>query len=448
MSKEQDRIIGTFPSPEETTVALAALSEVGLKDITLYSPVDPEEASIPIQKVKSSVGRFTLLGAIFGIVLGLIFSIGSAILYPVDTGGMPILSLPAIGIITFDLMLLCAILGTIFGFLYCAIWASRTKQFVPKAVSRDCFGISVYGNQNMLKAATEVLKKTGALKVGKQIATLWLGLAWVFLIPALVLGFPWSQDMVDQLARQSQENLVSTSPSIVPRQGRSFEATTKDESAWLENPAALSEASFKRGKQLYETFCVICHGKEGKGDGIMAERIGEFPDFSEQEFLDQPDGCIYFVITHGANFESEVLGLVVDGMDEHDEGALIFGEAEHSHDSGSDHEDEFGLSEKGHEDEHSHGDENLMVADSGHEHGSEDEHAHEDDGHDHAPSCGKGHEHGAGGGHGHGDEASGDEDEGHGHGGDKKHFMPPHKDAILPIGRWHIVNYIKYELGQ
>jgi len=462
--------MGVFSSAETAAKALEALDKAGMKPVSFYAPFDPEEGGFPSSNKKSSVGRFTLVGAVFGVVLGLIFSVGTAIVYPVETGGLPILSLPAIGIISFDLMLLCAIIATIIGFVYCALLSTRRSAFVPACVSSDHFGISVQGDQKYLKRAGEVLKVCGAKKVGKQMASLWLGLSIVFLIPGLVLAWPWSQDMVNQATRKPQEDPIEVISSIVPRQGRLIEVTEKDEAAWIENPVSLSAASLERGKKLFETFCVVCHGKEGKGDGIIAERIGEFPDFTKKEFREQADGCIYFVITNGANFLEEVNRPRGGGSDEiqgshdHEDG----GEGEHEHeDEEAHHEDD----ESGHEHEkeelelddpmfaaddheHTHEQADPMLADAGHEedheHGHEDEHSHAheseagDDGHDHdhgdSPQCGSGHSHGEGDGHGDGG--------GHEHGSGKKHFMPPHRDAIRPIGRWHIVNYIKYELGQ
>ena len=470
MKKETDEILGVFSTPEDTTTALTALKKTGHEKVALYSPFDPEEVDIPVAKIKSPVGWFTAAGALFGALAGLAFTVGTAILYPVETGGMPVLSLPAIAILSFDLMLLFAILFTIVGFICCTFFTTGRKTDLQESFSRDRFGISVSGDERSLASAIEVLKKAGADKVGKQMAQFCLALFMISALPGLVFGWPWSQDMVHQPARKAQSEAVTVLPSAVPRHRTSIEATEKAQAPWIENPTQLTAESLERGKILFDRFCVLCHGSEGKGDGIIAKKIGELPDFTKADFRDQPDGCIYFAITNGANFKKAVFPsdeLPLEAQDDHHAPGEDGGH-EHSHDEGLSFEDEhshgdpmFAEDDLGHahdeglslEDEHSHGD--PMFTEDKHEHGGGDAH---DDGHDHdhgggGKECNSGHVHAPGEGHGDsGDDHGGGDDGGHGDGGHdgggKKHFMPPHRDAIILIDRWHIVNYMKYELGQ
>ncbi len=54
------------------------------------------------------------------------------------------------------------------------------------------------------------------------------------------------------------------------------------------------------GKKIYTTYCVVCHGDKGKGDGIAAAGLTPRPaDHSSAKFQNQSDGAIYWKLTNG-----------------------------------------------------------------------------------------------------------------------------------------------------
>jgi mono/diheme cytochrome c family protein len=63
-------------------------------------------------------------------------------------------------------------------------------------------------------------------------------------------------------------------------------------------PAVAGEAA--RGRELYATFCLVCHGAQGAGDGPLVPRIAAPPAFSSARVRGLPAGQIYHVITCGA----------------------------------------------------------------------------------------------------------------------------------------------------
>lgn len=61
----------------------------------------------------------------------------------------------------------------------------------------------------------------------------------------------------------------------------------------------LVEAS-KKGKEIFDIQCAICHGTEGKGDGAAAIGLTPRPaDFTSESIQSQSDGAIYWKITTG-----------------------------------------------------------------------------------------------------------------------------------------------------
>jgi len=69
----------------------------------------------------------------------------------------------------------------------------------------------------------------------------------------------------------------------------------------LANPLGATAPVLAKGKALYEIYCLVCHGAEGKGDGPIAAKIPPPPSYRSERLLGYPPGRIFHVITMGAN---------------------------------------------------------------------------------------------------------------------------------------------------
>ena len=68
----------------------------------------------------------------------------------------------------------------------------------------------------------------------------------------------------------------------------------------LVNPVIADDASINSGKELYSSYCLSCHGKDGKGTGIRANKLTTSPaDFTSEEFQKQTDGALLYKIYSG-----------------------------------------------------------------------------------------------------------------------------------------------------
>jgi mono/diheme cytochrome c family protein len=73
------------------------------------------------------------------------------------------------------------------------------------------------------------------------------------------------------------------------------------EAAKITNPVKADATSIGAGKQVYEKNCASCHGKTGKGDGMMGEELNPKPaDLTDADWKHgSTDGEIFTVIKDG-----------------------------------------------------------------------------------------------------------------------------------------------------
>jgi len=68
----------------------------------------------------------------------------------------------------------------------------------------------------------------------------------------------------------------------------------------LKSPLDATERNSEKGKQLYEIYCISCHGASGNGKGKLVERekfLG-VPSYKDREIT---EGSIFHVETYGLN---------------------------------------------------------------------------------------------------------------------------------------------------
>ena len=70
------------------------------------------------------------------------------------------------------------------------------------------------------------------------------------------------------------------------------------------NPLPRTKAVMMRGQQVYNTFCIVCHGPNGEGDGLVVPKFPRPPSLQSDKIRGYADGSIYNVITLGQNLMS------------------------------------------------------------------------------------------------------------------------------------------------
>jgi mono/diheme cytochrome c family protein len=68
------------------------------------------------------------------------------------------------------------------------------------------------------------------------------------------------------------------------------------------NPRARTSESLNRGKGEYETFCLVCHGETGQGDGPISSTVGGpfvgVRSLVSDTIARRSDGYLYAVLIH------------------------------------------------------------------------------------------------------------------------------------------------------
>jgi mono/diheme cytochrome c family protein len=69
----------------------------------------------------------------------------------------------------------------------------------------------------------------------------------------------------------------------------------------LASPLPIAISTLEDGRGLYQTYCLVCHGANGKGDGplVVAGKIPTPPAYTSERVAPFPPGRLYHVVTMG-----------------------------------------------------------------------------------------------------------------------------------------------------
>ncbi len=82
-----------------------------------------------------------------------------------------------------------------------------------------------------------------------------------------------------------------------------------DAKQYLKDPYPASPEVQADGKAIFEIYCIHCHGKEGKGDGPVAQKLpGPPPPYSSPQIRAYSEGEIYQVLEYGGAYGNNLMG--------------------------------------------------------------------------------------------------------------------------------------------
>ncbi len=165
-------LLGLFNHADQALKAAGALRDSGFQQVSLMSPTPLEGAERVLGGRTPVIRRFTFFGMLTGLLAGFVLAAGTASLYPLPTGGRPIIPFPPYLVISYEVGILFGVLATLLGFLISArLPAWKARHYAPET-QVDRFGVllSCRTDQEAEQARTIILA-AGASEIRAQEAT-------------------------------------------------------------------------------------------------------------------------------------------------------------------------------------------------------------------------------------------------------------------------------------
>jgi mono/diheme cytochrome c family protein len=299
-SRQQREMSGLFEPDADFPAVVGSLEQLGVSrdKVALCTPM-PLEYS-PEVRCRFLPYLTTIAAGVVGIGVGVFFAAGTALFYPLMTGGKAIVAAPVVGIISYETMMLLAVLATFVTVIVRIVrdrdrMASRDPRIDDALVAV----VIALDTETRESDVSKVLADAGARDIairsaataspGKPRDQAVLIRLMVTVLCSLFGGC--SRDMQDQPSYKPQETPRRHSPAgSMPRESRAILSPTRMESA--DAPA--------RGQRLYRVNCLHCHGADGDGTGPVAAYLKEKPaDLRSDTIQNKTHAELYEIVSQG-----------------------------------------------------------------------------------------------------------------------------------------------------
>lgn len=165
-------MLGLFEDIPEAATALNRLRNEGKRDsqdVMVISAVPFPEGVLESDRSPVRLPIWTLVFALVGIGLGLLLALGSQELYTLRTGGKPIASGPPTAIITYEVMMLIALVGAFLAALFEMRLPSWKAKVYDSRISEGLIGIAARcETSEQATQAEAMLREAGAVDVQRD----------------------------------------------------------------------------------------------------------------------------------------------------------------------------------------------------------------------------------------------------------------------------------------
>ncbi len=157
-----------FDDMEQVPPALDKLRELGIEDaqVQVQSGVPIASSILGRPRVLTAVPKYGLVGAFIGFLSGLFFTHGTAALYPLFVGGMPLYAVPPSLVLLFELTMLGLLIATFIGVLVESLLPPvpvfGDQRVYHPAVSDSAIAVFFEAPHELGQRALQALKAMGA----------------------------------------------------------------------------------------------------------------------------------------------------------------------------------------------------------------------------------------------------------------------------------------------
>ena len=161
------RLLAIFRNDQDAADATDALQGLGMSDgdFEILSGVPYPEGAFGERIKRLRIYVFPFIGAFLGLAVALLLTIGTQISYPVVTGGKPILSIPAMAIVSYEGTMLGAILFTVIGIIFESRLPRLKLGLYDDRITAGFIGILIGCPEERISGVQQAMRKVGAEEI-------------------------------------------------------------------------------------------------------------------------------------------------------------------------------------------------------------------------------------------------------------------------------------------
>jgi hypothetical protein len=157
-------VLGLFESVDTAAAATGQLLENGFtgRDFDILSSSPFPHGAFGEADPQHNLYVFPIIGALSGLIMGILVTAGTQIANPLVTGGKPILSIPPMLVIMYEGTMLGALIFTVLGVLFESRLPSAGPRVYDTRITEGYIGVVVSGTQDQVESAARIMNSAGA----------------------------------------------------------------------------------------------------------------------------------------------------------------------------------------------------------------------------------------------------------------------------------------------